>query len=101
MSRFIRLPGILVFVAIMLAASGIWFLVADSVVKSMLEGAGTKAVGARVELESADLSLFPLGLELTGLRVTNPEKPMHNAMVADYIEMKINTGHLITYISHI
>ncbi|MGM0786632.1 MAG: TIGR03545 family protein [Thermodesulfobacteriota bacterium] len=95
MSRFIRLSGLVVFAAIVAVVAGVWFLVVDAVVKSMVQSAGTKAVGARVELESADLSLLPLGLELTGLEVTNPEKPMRNAVAAESIRMKFDTSRLI------
>ncbi|MFW6081557.1 MAG: TIGR03545 family protein [Desulfosalsimonas sp.] len=95
MNRFLRLPGLAVFAVIVAAATGVWFLVVDSVVKSVVQSAGTMAVGAKVELESADLSLLPLGLELTGLKVTNPEKPMRNAVAADTIKMRFDTSRLI------
>ncbi|MFP4159041.1 MAG: TIGR03545 family protein [Desulfobacterales bacterium] len=95
MNRFIRLPGLVVFAAIVAVGAGLWFLVVDSVVKSLVQSSGTKAVGARVELESADLSLLPLGLELSGLEVTNPEKPMRNAFSAETIRMRFDTSRLI------
>lgn len=95
MTGLIRWPGLVAFVVIVALAAGIWYIAVDYFIKSAVQSAGTKAVGARVELASADLSLFPLGLELSGLRVTNPKKPMRNAFVADRIRMKFHTGDLI------
>ncbi len=95
MTRFIRWPGLAAFIAIVAAGALIWYLLVDSLIQYSLEKGGTKAVGAKVELKSADLSLFPLGLELNGLQVTNPKKPMRNAIVAENIQMSFNTDHLL------
>ncbi|MBS3731766.1 MAG: TIGR03545 family protein, partial [Desulfobacterales bacterium] len=95
MTRLIRWPGLVAFVVIVALVAGIWYIAVDYFIKSAVQSAGTKAVGARVELTSADLSLFPLGLELSGLRVTNPKKPMRNAVVADKIRMNFDTAELI------
>ena len=95
MKRFIRWPGLAAFVGIVAVCALIWYLAVDAVIHYTVEKTGTKAVGAKVELASADFSLFPLGLELTGLQVTNPKKPMRNAMVAKNIEMRFDTGYLL------
>jgi len=95
MKRFIRLPGLAAFVVIVAVAAVIWYIAVDAVIKYTVEKTGTKAVGAKVELDSADFSLFPLGLELKGLQVTNPKKPKRNAVVAENIEMSFNTGYLL------
>lgn len=95
MKRFIRWPGLAAFVVIVAVAAVIWYIAVDAVIKYTVEKTGTKAVGAKVELDSADFSLFPLGLELKGLQVTNPKKPMRNAVVAENIEMRFNTGYLL------
>lgn len=67
MSKWIRWPGLIAFMAVVALFAGIWFLVIDGVIERAIETAGTKAVGAKVELASADLHLFPLGLTLSGL----------------------------------
>lgn len=95
MKRFIRWPGLAAFVVIVAISAFIWYIAVDAVIKYTVEKTGTKAVGAKVELDSADFSLFPLGLELKGLQVTNPKKPMRNAVVAENIEMNFNTDHLL------
>lgn len=95
MTRFIRWPGLAAFIALVAVGALIWVLAVDAMIQYTLEKAGTKAVGAKVELKSADLTLFPLGLELNGLQVTNPKKPMRNAIVAENIQMTFNTDHFL------
>lgn len=73
----------------------IWVVVVDWVVKMAIESQGTKAVGARVDVASADLSLFPAGLEILGLQVTNPDKPMTNALDVNRIYSDIELIPLI------
>lgn len=58
----------------------IWFVVVDWVVEIAIESQGTKAVGARVDVAGADLSLLPAGIEVRGLQVTDPDSPMSNAL---------------------
>ena len=80
MKKWIRWQGIAAFVVVTALLAGVWMLVVDRVIKVVIEKAGTKAVGAKVELGAADLTLFPLGLTLSRLQVTNPDEPMTNAV---------------------
>ncbi len=80
MKRWIRWQGLVVFAAVLILGCVFWFLVVDSLVKWSIEKLGSRAVGAKVELAKADLSLFPAGLTLQGLQVTNPNEPMKNAV---------------------
>lgn len=76
----IRWPGLIAFVAAVGIGLAIWFLVVDRLVERAIEAAGTKVIGAKVELDKADVSLIPLAVELRRLQVTNPEEPMRNAV---------------------
>ena len=78
MKKWIRWQGIFVFIGLSLILTIFWLIFIDGIVKRTIEAYGTKAVGAKVELADADLKLFPLGLTLEGLAVTNPDKPMEN-----------------------
>ena len=91
----IRWPGLIAFVAVVLVFAGVWFLVAGAVVKRVIERTGTAAVGAEVELEKAALSLFPLGLTLTRLQVTNPDQPMTNAVEVGRIGFTMDGPNLL------
>lgn len=72
--------GIIIISCLFLLVALFWFVVLDLVVKMVIESEGSKAVGAKVELAKADLSLFPAGIELSRLDITNPDEPMTNAL---------------------
>ncbi|MBW2436060.1 MAG: TIGR03545 family protein [Deltaproteobacteria bacterium] len=78
MLKWIRPAGAIVFLALISAIGLFWWLLADWLLKVSIESGGTKIVGARVELASADLTFSPLGFHLENLQITNPEQPMQN-----------------------
>ena len=86
---WIRWQGLLVFVGIVAGlVAGVAFI-AGPLVKWTIEGAGTRAVGARVEVGDAHLSFSPLGLVVSDLQVTNPDAPMTNAVQVDRIALGV------------
>lgn len=95
MKRWIRWKGLVAFAATVAAILLVWVLVVDTLVRRTVESVGTRAVGARVNLATADLSLFPAGLTLGGLAVTNPDSPMQNAVEIDHMKMDLDTSYLI------
>ncbi len=95
MNRWIRWQGLVVFLCVTLSMCLIWVLFVDSVVKKVIEKTGTKIVGAKVELEKADFSLFPIGLTLFGLQVTDPDEPMKNAVEIGRIAGTIDSLQLL------
>ncbi|MBC2710405.1 MAG: TIGR03545 family protein, partial [Desulfosarcina sp.] len=95
MKKWIRWKGLIAFAAAAVLLILVWVLVVDAVVRRTIETVGTRAVGARVDLAKADLSLFPAGLELTGLAVTNPDSPMQNAVEIGHMKMDLDPGYLI------
>lgn len=92
--RYIRWQGLLAFIIVSAALSFVWFLLVDSFIERTVEKTGTAIVGAKVELRDADLSLFPLGLTLEGLQVTNPDSPMSNAFEAQRISFLMDGMNL-------
>ncbi len=86
----IRWWGLGAFVAIVGGIVALWVLFADTLVRRGVESAGTSMVGARVELEAADVGFSPARLELLGLAVTNPDEPMRNALEAERIAFDID-----------
>jgi uncharacterized protein (TIGR03545 family) len=76
----IRWRGLIAFLIVVGIGAAIWFLVVDRLVERAIEAAGSTLVGAKVELDAADVSLAPLGIELRRLQVTNPDEPMRNAV---------------------
>lgn len=72
-----------------------WWVVVDRVVEMVLESEGSKAVGAKVDVSSVDLSLWPAGLEVVGIEVTDPASPMKNAMAIQRVYSDIELAPLI------
>ena len=95
MKKWIRWKGLAAFVVAVAVVVLLWVLVVDSLVRKAIETVGTRAVGARVDLAKADLSLMPLGLDLGGLAVTNPDAPMQNIVEIDHMQMDLNPAYLI------
>jgi uncharacterized protein (TIGR03545 family) len=60
-----------------------------------VERAGTDFVGARVDLEEADVRLSEGVVMLRGLQVTNPRKPMTNLFEAEQIVVNVRMAPLL------
>jgi len=95
MKRWFRWWGIAAFAVLVVLVAVGWLLLADRIVKNALQSAGTRVVGAQVDIRKADLSLFPAGLTLIGLQVTNPQQPMQNAVEAERIAMSLDAPALL------
>lgn len=94
-SRWIRWPGVIAFAVVTVLIAAVWWLVVDSMIECAIERAATQAVGAKVELASADLTLVPLGLTLAGLHVTDPDEPMTNAVEVQRISFLMDGLNLL------
>ena len=95
MKRWFRWWGIAAFAVLVVLVAVGWLLLADRIVKNALQSAGTRVVGAQVDIRKADLSLFPAGLTLIGLQVTNPQQPMQNAVEAERIAMSLDAPAML------
>jgi len=95
MAKWIRWWGLGAFVVIAAILGCLWIFLVDGWVKYLIEEAGTEAVGAKVELDAADLSLFPAGLTLSRLQVTDPNAPMTNAVEIANVNMGLDGLNLL------
>jgi len=95
MNRWLRWQGLVVFLIVTISMCLVWVLLVDPIVKRVIENTGTKIVGARVDLAKADISLFPAGLTLFGLQVTDPEEPMKNAVEIGRIAGTVDSLQLL------
>ena len=92
--KLVRWQGLIGFVVVLIVVMGVWFLVVDSIIEAVIEKTGTHVVGAKVELDAADLSISPFGISLTGLQVTNPDSPMTNAVQVDRMALSVEGAKL-------
>ncbi|MCW5828341.1 MAG: TIGR03545 family protein [Deltaproteobacteria bacterium] len=99
--KWIRWQGLAAFAAVTGLIGLFWFVYVDRWVERYIENWGTFAVGAKVELDKADVSLFPLGLTLTRMQVTNPGKPMQNAVEIKRIAFLMDFWQLLLGKTHI
>ena len=80
MKNIFRWQGLIAFMLIIGGLAALVTLLADSLVQTGIEAAGTRLNGAKVEIDRTELSFFPLGVEVSRLQVTDPEQPMKNAV---------------------
>jgi uncharacterized protein (TIGR03545 family) len=95
MKKLIRWQGLIAFIGIVVLLSVLFIVFADGIAKRAIEKTGTMVVGAVVDLDDVDLALFPLGLKLKGLRVTNPDEPMKNAFEIMRADFSIDASNLL------
>ncbi|TWU00040.1 hypothetical protein Pla108_09830 [Botrimarina colliarenosi] len=62
--------------------------------RAMIAG-GQAAIGARVEVDRADVSVVETRATLTGLRIANPQRPMENLLEAEKIEIDFESDSLL------
>ncbi|MCZ6857322.1 MAG: TIGR03545 family protein [Gemmatimonadetes bacterium] len=72
-----------------------WYLLLDSAVRRGIEVVGTALVGAKVDLEEADVRLAEGAVILRGLLVTNPDAPMTNLFQLDEVVADLNLRPLL------
>ena len=95
MKQIIRWQGLTAFIIIVAIFGIFWFFLVDGIVKGLIEKYGTNAVGARVELREVDLSLFPAGMTLEKLQVTDPDSPMMNSFEVDHASFALEPMNLL------
>jgi uncharacterized protein (TIGR03545 family) len=86
----LRPIGIIAFGICLAILFAIFYWVAPWLIEQSIERTGTKINGAKVELDSVDISLSPAGLYLNKLQVTNSDRPMHNVFEFDRAYAALN-----------
>ena len=93
--RIFRWKGIGPLLLFLVLLGVLYWLFMDTLVRRSVEKTGTAFVGARVELDEADVRLSEGVVMLRGLRVTNPRKPMTNLFQADQIVVNVRMAPLL------
>jgi uncharacterized protein (TIGR03545 family) len=93
--KIIRWWGLFAFIGFMLLSSLVWYLFAANFVESTIEEVGTEALGAKVEIDHVELSLFPTAITINHLQATDPDAPMQNIVETEQIKLSIDAGALL------
>lgn len=89
-SRIVRWQGIIIFFVVCALLAAFWLLFLNGLTERAIEKTGAAIVGAQVDLDSARVSLSPLGITLSGLQVTNPNVPATNIVEAGRISFHMD-----------
>lgn len=92
--RWLRWKGFIAFIIIAALLMGLWFMLIDTIARSIMEKTATKLVGAEVNISDVDLKLAPLGVTLQGIEVTNPNDPQTNAVQITSLICSLETAQL-------
>lgn len=84
-SKVLRPPGFAVFGGVVLLVAMAWYLFADRIVERSVEETGASIVGAKVDLDVAEIDPLAGRVRLGRLQVANPDAPMRNLFEADEI----------------
>lgn len=92
---WVRWTGLGAFVGIVAAVVALGYFGVTQVLKSQIEHYASQAWGAKIEIGSLDLGIFPLKVGLRDLEVTDPDKPMENLVVLKQISASMSLYHLV------
>jgi uncharacterized protein (TIGR03545 family) len=77
------------------AIAVVWWLLLDSMVARSVEIVGADLVGARVDVESADVNVAAGRVSIMGLQAANPNSPMRNLVEAEELVADVKVGALL------
>lgn len=93
--KIIRWWGIGIFVILLVLITLGYYLLAPKLIANAVEDFGSEAWGAKVEVESVDLALFPLSVTLNQIVATDREQPMQNIFDAKEIKFSVDSEALL------
>ena len=64
-------------------------------IESGLEYGGEEIIGAKVEIDDLNLTLFPIGIEFSRLQVANPHDPWENLIETDSVKFDMDAEQLL------
>jgi len=91
----IRWKGLIAFAVIVGLILLFTLLFLDGIIKGIVEDQASLAVGARVDIGDLKFKVFGLSIDIRDVQVTNPEKPMRNAVQAGAIAVDLGAVPLL------
>lgn len=92
--KWIRWSGLAGFAVVVGLIAAFWMLATPWLIRTAIESLGSKAAGAKVEVNDVSMHYSPLGLEISGLTVANAQKPMENLVQFDRALADLEIGPL-------
>lgn len=86
------LRGLLILVVVIVATL---VFALEPIAKWAIESEGSKAVGARVDVDDVEITLYPTHLALYGLTVANPQEPMRNLIESEKVSADVDSKALL------
>ncbi|MBD2857400.1 TIGR03545 family protein [Spongiibacter sp. KMU-158] len=90
MSKILKI--ILALVVVVIASV---ILAIEPIAKWAIESEGSKAVGAKVNVDSVDIQFYPTHVALNNLTVANPKEPMNNLVESEKVSADVDIATLI------
>lgn len=95
MKKWFRWQGLIIFAGIMALVILFWVVFLDLILEKTIETYATEANGARVDIGNLDVSLFPAGMKIEDIQITDPDSPMKNALQVGGARFLVNTRLLL------
>lgn len=95
MTKLIRWGGLIGFVVVVGLLFGISHFFMDSWIKYGLEKSVSKVVGAEVNVANVDHHYSPLGLTLSGVQITDPDRPSYNKVALATVSARVEFAPLL------
>ncbi len=93
--KALRWKAIGPFFLLLLLLAVLWWLFLDSMVARSVEMVGADLVGARVDVEAADVNIAAGRVAIMGLQAANPDSPMRNLIEAEELVADVRLGALL------
>ncbi|MHC4705647.1 MAG: hypothetical protein ACYS8I_00990 [Planctomycetota bacterium] len=94
-TKYIRKAGVVVAVFVLAVSAVVISFIKDDVVKDHASTAMTQANGAEVNLDSVDLSVLKTAVSVSGIQVTDAEKPQNNQLAIEKIAADASLYNLL------
>jgi uncharacterized protein (TIGR03545 family) len=83
MTKWIRWSGLIGFIVVSALIVCFWMFAAGPLTKLAIESFGSDALGAKVDVADVSFGLNPMTITVTGVQLTDKDKPMENIVSFD------------------
>ena len=92
---WVRWSGLLVFLAVMGGIIALSYIGYTLILKNKIESYATDIWGAKIEIGSLDIGIFPIRVGLLNVAITDPDKPMENIVQFTKLGASLNFYQLV------